>query len=156
MGESRGQKPQILCRPKSWCPGTRLVVLCSFLESPGRRGEASLAVTIKGKLGLLPLSKMLPIHLPLCFAKARGQQLSLPGERRKRKGWPSTHQCIFPGQEQKSTPLRPSLPAPSPGCSLPTSSAREDGEGSRVTVTVRSFTESRDAGWCELHGSPRT
>lgn len=80
----------------------------------------------------------------------------MPGEPRKRKGWPSTHQHIFPGQEQKSTPLRPSLPAPSPGCSLPTSSAREDGEGSQVTVTVQSFTERRDAGWCELHGSPRT
>lgn len=123
VGASRSEKQQILCRPKSRCPGTRLVVLSSFLESLGRPGEASLAITIKGKLGLLPLSKMLPIHLPFCFAKARGRQLSLLGEPRKRKGWPSTHQRLFPGREWKATLLRPSLSAPSPGCSLPTSSA---------------------------------
>lgn len=117
-GSGRGERQQTL-QAEEQVPQDQIsgFIHLSGISSEAR--EASLTLTIKGKLGLLPLGKRLPIHLRFCFAEARGRQLSLLGEPRKRKGWPSTQSApiSWPGMENY-TP-RPGLPAPGPGCSLP-------------------------------------
>ena len=82
-------------------------------------GEESLASTIKGKLSLLFLAKMLSCSTPIYFAET-GKDSSLCWESEEVEGpGPPPSRCLFPGREWKTTPLLPHLPAPSPGCSLP-------------------------------------
>lgn len=127
VGESRGEKQQILCRPKSRCPGTRLAVLCSFLESLGRRGETSLAVTIKGKLGLLPLSKMLPIHLP--WPKPEDGSYLCRESRGSGRAGPPPISTYFLARNRKVHPCVPVSQRPVLGAHFPPPAPGKTGKG---------------------------
>lgn len=125
--ERRGEKQQILCRPKSRCPGTRLAVLCSFLESLGRRGETSLAVTIKGKLGLLPLSKMLPIHLP--WPKPEDGSYLCRESRGSGRAGPPPISTYFLARNRKVHPCVPVSQRPVLGAHFPPPAPGKTGKG---------------------------